>query len=275
MRPATGGSPVSSVSAAAAMSLGVSRLPAGTAATICGSGSPPTSIALQSNKRQSLAQAVSAISASVLNDSSRPAKPAMVALRAAWLRRLPAWLRIRGRELAGDEGDDQQHDTVTTSVSAVHAEGVNRGREEEIVGQRGSDRRRRRPGPGPTAPRQPARRANRSCRPAQSPSAAQSRGRPGSRRRPSRSPRHKPGCGHHRSMCGGVDFIHGGKWARAGRASRPAPFHGYQLVMRIHMESLCAQAPHIAGMNDISADNLLAPPNVAETITARMKRCPS
>ena len=91
------------VSTAAAMSLGVKTLPRGTAATIVGSGSPVTSIALDSNSSWSLAQAASAISCSPLHDNRRPAKPAIVALRAAWR---AGELRLgsdAGSEPAGDE----------------------------------------------------------------------------------------------------------------------------------------------------------------------------
>ena len=246
--PRPAGSPVSSVSAAAAMSLGVSRLPAGTAATICGSRQAADQHGVAVEQAAKLgAGGLRRSPARCSQDSSRPAKPAMVALRAAWAAASRAWVRMPAASWLVTKATINSTTTVTTSVDAVHPEGVNRRGEEEIVGERGAQTGGERPGPDPTTPRPRARPADRSCRPARCPSAARSTARRASRPRPSRSRRHKPGCVQRwmrRWAARAVDSCTD-KCASAGRSSRGCRMAEFtELVMQIHMESLYPGAAH-------------------------------
>ena len=111
------GSPVSIVIAAAAMSLGVSRLPSGTVATMCGSGAPLTSIALQSNRLVELGAGGLRDLLFAPLDSSRRAKPAIVALRSAWAAAMRACARMPAARRLVTKATISSTITVTTSVA--------------------------------------------------------------------------------------------------------------------------------------------------------------
>ena len=73
-------------------------------------------------------------------DSSCRAKPAMVALRAALAAAIRAWVRIRAASWLVDQCDREQHHDRHQVGRAVDPEAVDRGGEEEIVGERRSGR---------------------------------------------------------------------------------------------------------------------------------------
>ena len=68
----------------------------------------------------------------------------MVALRAAWASAMPRLPADGGGELAGDHGHGEQHDDGDDVVRVVDAEGEVRRGEEEIIGERRSQRREQR-----------------------------------------------------------------------------------------------------------------------------------
>ena len=177
------------------------------------------------------------------------AKPAMVALRAAWAAASRACSRMPGSELAGDQRDQEQHDDRHDVRDAVDPERVDRRGEEEIVGERRGDRRRQRRAQGPTAPPPRAPPADRSCRPARCPSAARSTGPTQGRQ------------GDHGDRAGVAGNARGDRALRSrlDRSVMPAisalgerdrreaqlgPGRFHVAVQQFHMESLWAGAAH-------------------------------
>ena len=99
------------VSAAAAMSLGVSSVAVGLAGDEprLGRTGHQHSVAVE-QPAQARAQAMPAISSSPLHDSRRRARPAMVALRAAWAAASARLAAHPRGELAGHQRDQEQDD---------------------------------------------------------------------------------------------------------------------------------------------------------------------
>ena len=179
-------------------------------------------------------------------------------------------------ELAGDERNDEQHDDRDDVGHAVHSERVDRRREEEVVGERSSDAGDGARGQGPTRLRRRAPRADRSCRPARSPSAARSTGRPAWRLRPAAT---APAYAWTRVVDGRlrIDWRGVQPWPlsalRRSRASRAAARN--LCCTAKSTWNLYATRPHMQAMATVDLRQRAAGRSGAARITAPRKRCPS
>ncbi len=115
LTPRPDGSPVLSVRAAAARSLGASAVFAGALATTRGLSRPVTSTALHLKSPDSSCTASAAISCSPREDRSRRASPAIVALRPAWASARRACSRIEPARWLVTSATANSTITVTTS----------------------------------------------------------------------------------------------------------------------------------------------------------------
>ena len=218
---------------------------------MCGSGRPATSTALQSNSRQarrrrrarSPARCCTTAGGGRSRRSSRCARHGR--------RRAAPGSRMAAASWLVTSATMNRTMTVTMSVGAVDAEGVDRRGEEEIVGERGRDRRPAAPGRGPqnAAAASTAGKIDHVDRRG-APARRDPQADAGSRARPARARRHKPGRARDRRRAGALTrawSCHAAKCARASlRVERPdARFtrlpHGG--APKIHIESLCRPAP--------------------------------